>query len=199
MEDRFLTNEEWEATQTSARLLRDLQKQIDALTGTTHVTLPTEEPISKEKIEPVVRPETSHSGVVTGYRRWTYDGKVTLRGQKAIWRVGDNSPAVCNIGGRLPDHERIPDPLCKCGFYLVTDRNFITGSIGFNPAHQFIYGKAEGFGKVIKYSEGYRTEFARIKELYIFPRNPNIPPQAVIEAIAAHYGVPTIIFSKDIH
>ena len=107
------------------------------------------------------------------------DGKLAAiaNPDDAVWEPGEVLSAVCAKGKRHP----VPFMNCTCGFYATKTYDKLVEN-GYHLSG--VWGTVSMWGKSIDWTEGYKSQFAYPRELWV----PYTMLQAV-EALAV-YGVP---------
>jgi hypothetical protein len=124
------------------------------------------------------------------------DGTVELRSltdaaRRTCWPVGEALHARC-MRGRHP----APSIECSCGIYAHRSRGAAVAHARATPGS--IVGEVELWGRVIEHEHGYRSEYARIRALWVPVAPAPCPAEQhnVTEALAQRrslsgYGVDT--------
>ena len=124
------------------------------------------------------------------------DGTVELRSltdaaRRTHWPVGEALHARC-MRGRHP----APSAECSCGIYAHRSRGAALAHARATPGS--IVGEVELWGRVIEHEHGYRSEYARIRTLWVPVAPAPCPAEQhnVTEALAqrrslSRYGVTT--------
>ena len=124
------------------------------------------------------------------------DGTVELRSltdaaRRTHWPVGEALHARC-MRGRHP----APSAECSCGIYAHRSRGAALAHARATPGS--IVGEVELWGRVIEHEHGYRSEYARIRALWVPVAPAPCPAEQhnVTEALAQRrslsgYGVDT--------
>lgn len=131
-------------------------------------------PITTDDIDLVI-------GEKVGWRAWDLTVSygqplLTSPSQGTLWTPGDNI-AVCRHATREQRQN------CHCGFNAYDDRAKLESS-GYGYSGPII-GTVHLHGEVTQYEDGYRGQYARVKELWI---DASIAEHA--EALSQRYGCP---------
>lgn len=95
------------------------------------------------------------------------------------------------------DPHEPPNENCRCGLYARLERD----EVSYGEVH----GRIEAWGKIVKGSQGYRAQFARVTGLYRgrmrddFPEGSVLIPrrEEVIDKLADRYDVPILDLPRD--
>ncbi|HEX6400752.1 MAG TPA: hypothetical protein VF108_09855 [Actinomycetota bacterium] len=148
-------------------------------------------------------------GSVRGFRWWRLGGGLDLcspwRGP-VRWTPGENEAACLGrhravVGWRTsktPHPRGSPEVACECGFYALHAIPEMNGSSersiweidsrSSGGRHGLILGVAEGYGRVLIGTKGWRARFGRILALYVAPWADDIARP--VNEVAARYRVP---------
>jgi hypothetical protein len=147
-------------------------------------------------------------GSVRGFRWWRLSGSGDLlspwRGP-VRWSPGDNEAScLARRGmfgwkvGRMPHPRGCPASECECGFYALHALPAINDGLDKSiweidaatsgGRHGLVLGVAEGFGRVLIGTAGWRARFGRILALFSGPEGTYHSQE--LQITARSYGVP---------
>jgi hypothetical protein len=117
-----------------------------------------------------------------GWRGWIVNASGNLAAilhEDAEWMPGEALPAFCGKGRRHP----VPFNKCTCGFYATKAFNKFREQ-GYMFGDSVVWGRCSMWGKSIDYTEGWKTQFAYPREIWV-PYT-----QLHLVEVVAKYGVP---------
>lgn len=131
-------------------------------------------------------------GHVVGYRSWEllYPDYLSNVNKHTVWEAGKKLEAVCTSGVyyQVRDHGS-PDKSCTCGVYAYRDQDLSVE--GLKSSTSQIYGQVALWGKVLRFSKGYRAQFAYPLEFY-FNKLTTSHMLSLFTKVAEKYQVPLI-------
>jgi hypothetical protein len=147
-------------------------------------------------------------GSIRGFRWWRIGGSADLlspwRGP-VRWEPGENEAACLARRGmlgwkmaRAPHPRGCPASSCECGFYALHSLPELNDGLDkaiweidaatSGGRHGLILGVAEGYGRLLIGTAGWRARFSRILALFAGPSVQNHSRQVMVAA--GQYGVP---------
>lgn len=178
-EERRKRLEEEERRKEMEKRLRcnTFAQQVDSLSTKSAITLrnPDPQPTMPDYIE-----------TLTGWRVWHVShGKLESLGVNEWWTPRHAVPARCNRSSSLFNHphggEPSPHNECTCGYWSFKSKDALMDVAGDYDGIAVI-GTVEIWGKVIECENGYRSEFAYPKELWLLKPD--------LDYLSWTYGVP---------
>ena len=129
-----------------------------------------------EPPEPAKSPDYVHT--ITAWRGWDIDnGRLAALGSDAIWRPKKAEQADC----RNHNHPA-PQMKCACGYWSFKKFEDMVKVLEGYANNVRVVGTVEIWGRVIECSNGYRSEYAYPKELWLLEEG--------LESLSWAYGVP---------
>ena len=122
-------------------------------------------------------PDVVHT--ITAWRGWDVtDGTLESLGSSAQWEPRHALKAKCTSGRT----HAAPDLACHCGYWSFKTRELLEQALeGYASAVEVI-GQVEIWGRVIECENGFRSEYAYPKELWLLNDG--------MESLSWKYGVP---------
>jgi hypothetical protein len=126
----------------------------------------------------VQKPMPDYTHTLTAWRGWQIDSaKLSALGTDHEWEPKKAQQAICK------NHEHpAPQKSCSCGFWSFKTLDLLTEALKSYSDHVTVIGTVEIWGRVIECENGFRSEFAYPKELWLFEEN--------MEYLSWTYGVP---------
>jgi hypothetical protein len=126
-------------------------------------------------------PDYTHT--ITAWRGWEFDGgMLEALGSSSRWEPKVAARATCVIGGGVKDAHAAPHFSCRCGYWSFKTRELLEESLERYANSVDVIGQVEIWGRVIECDNGYRSEFAYPKELWLLDEG--------MESLSWKYGVP---------
>jgi hypothetical protein len=126
---------------------------------------------------PVRSPDFVHT--LTAWRGWEVShGMLESLGTNSRWEPCRAPRANCIMGR---DHSA-PDASCECGYWSFKTRESLVEALGRYAQTVDVIGQVEIWGRVIECENGFRSEFAYPKELWLLDSD--------LESLSWKYGVP---------
>lgn len=131
---------------------------------------------------------------IEAYRGWQVhdDGTLFAVNQQQNWPPGEAAEASCRVG----HPHTAPDENCACGFYSATE----LGDIQTATTDVICWGRVALWGKVIKYTRGYRAQYAYPLALTIYDARPgaSVKQTEQLACLIEHkYGIVVEIATKE--
>jgi len=125
-----------------------------------------------------------HCVALVGWRGWKISGeKLCALGMTGIWEPKKAGRAVCTASISSSRHtEPAPAKDCKCGYWSFRTLDLLKIALGSYAESVQVIGEVHLWGKVIECENGFRSEFAYPKELWLLEDN--------MESLSWRYGVP---------
>lgn len=167
-----------ERQQAEARV----QSAIDQLAAAEPAMLadPAPKPPAQSRI-----PDYTHT--ITGWRGWDITNRLLDGlGTSSIWRPRRGTPAVCHY---YDGHHQAPEFNCHCGYWSFKSLDLMKQAVTTYRTSLVVVGPVEIWGKVVECENGYRSEFAYPKELWLM--------RGGLEYLSWEYGVPVRRLSND--
>ena len=119
-------------------------------------------------------------GTLIGWRGWDVndDRELASLGSTNLWEPKKITRARCN----RHYHHAAPHRDCACGFWSFKDRKRMTNMLRGYVGDVKVIGSVEIWGRVIECKNGYRSEYAYPKELWLLEDG--------LESLSWTYGVP---------
>jgi hypothetical protein len=129
-----------------------------------------------EPLEPAKSPDYVHT--ITAWRGWNIDnGRLAALGSDATWRPKKAEQADCR------DHNHpAPQMKCACGYWSFKKFEDMVKVLEGYANNVKVVGTVEIWGRVIECTNGFRSEFAYPKELWLLEEG--------LESLSWAYGVP---------
>lgn len=128
-------------------------------------------------LDPARSPD--YIGTLTGWRGWDMNnGQLTALGSDFTWLPKTAAKASCRNDYR----HRCPEKNCACGFWSFKSFDLMLEAVKAYTTDVMVIGSVEIWGKVIECTNGYRSEFAYPKELWLLEPD--------LEFLSWTYGVP---------
>lgn len=123
-------------------------------------------------------PDYSHT--LTGWRGWAINskGQLSALGSHAAWKPKKAVAARCTNEKGHP----APAKSCQCGYWSFNSLDTLTEAMRDYARVVAVIGQVEIWGRVIECTNGWRSEYAYPKELWLI--NPDL------EHLSWTYGVP---------
>ena len=119
-------------------------------------------------------------GTLTGWRDWKVeDGRLVALGTDFTWEPKVASRATCRRDGH---NHPAPQKNCACGFWSFRTHDLAIQAMKGYAENVLVIGTVEIWGRVIECKNGYRSEFAYPKELWLLGDG--------LESLSWTYGVP---------
>lgn len=116
---------------------------------------------------------------ITAWRGWGIKNeKLQALGQEAAWKPKEAKPAKCT---QSKSH-RAPSRECNCGYWSFKSLDLLTEALKGYTTSVAVLGQVEIWGRVIDCENGFRSEFAYPKELWLLKQD--------LEYLSCSYGVP---------
>jgi len=120
-------------------------------------------------------------GTITAWRGWKIaDGKLCALGMTGIWEPKKIVKAVCSKAP-ASSHDA-PTKDCKCGYWSFRTMELLQQALDPYATSVQVIGSVELWGKVVECENGFRSEFAYPKELWLLEEG--------LEHLSWTYGVP---------
>ena len=117
-------------------------------------------------------------GTITAWRGWAVeDGLLEALGSDFKWPIKHASRAHC-----VNEHHPAPQMNCSCGFWSFRSLEHLTEAMAGYISSVMVIGTVEIWGRVIECKNGWRSEFAYPKELWLLKPG--------LEHLSWDYGVP---------
>jgi hypothetical protein len=127
---------------------------------------------------PVPAKSPDYIGTLTGWRGWEVtDGLLEALGTDFTWEPRQAARARCRHGGHSA-----PDRNCACGFWSFKTSDLLAKALITYAEKVNVLGQVELWGKVIECENGWRSEFAYPKELWLLEEG--------LDSLSWTYGVP---------
>jgi len=132
------------------------------------------------------KPMPDHIATLTAYRAWraTSQGLVPLGRSINNWLPKRAERATCC---RVASH-RAPVRDCECGYWSFKSMDLLQKALPDYANNVAVVGSVEIWGRVIECENGFRSEFAYPKELWL------VKPG--LEFLSWEYGVPVRMIDK---
>lgn len=129
---------------------------------------------------PVPQKSPDYIGTLTGWRGWEVtDGLLESLGTDVTWEPKVAPKSQCRRA--KTSHHYGPQKNCTCGYWSFKSLELLTQSLcGYK--NTVVIGTVEIWGRVIECTNGYRSEFAYPKELWLLKDG--------LESLSWTYGVP---------
>lgn len=123
-------------------------------------------------------------GTLTAWRGWKLaNGKLCALGMSGIWEPKQAVRSVCSSKIKLkPDGHEAPARRCNCGYWSFRSLDLLKKALGPYASSIQVLGTVEIWGKVVECENGYRSEYAYPKELWLLGDD--------MEHLSWAYGVP---------
>jgi len=126
-------------------------------------------------------PMPDHVATLTGWRGWRVDEKgLKALGLDTGWEPKKAIPALCKCG--VLHQDRSPSLNCACGYWSFKSMGLLQEALSGYADSVVVVGSVEIWGKVIECENGYRSEFAYPKELWLLKPD--------LDYLSWTYGVP---------
>ena len=125
-----------------------------------------------------------HYATLLGWRGWKVEGgKLVALGMTGVWEPKKAVRAVCTSRalGTGSVHDA-PDKGCKCGYWSFKSQERLHIALEGYANHVQVIGTIEHWGKVVECTNGFRSEYAYPKELWLLEDG--------LEHLSWEYGVP---------
>lgn len=120
-------------------------------------------------------------GTITAWRGWKITGgKLCALGMTGVWEPKKAVKARCSKGP-TSSHDA-PTKDCECGYWSFRTMDLLQSALNPYAASVQVIGSVEVWGKVIECENGFRSEFAYPKELWLLEDG--------LEHLSWVYGVP---------
>lgn len=124
-----------------------------------------------------VSPDYTHT--ITAWRGWAAtNGMLESLGSNARWEPRRAPKANCF---RCGDHAA-PSLSCNCGYWSFKTRELLEAALDRYALDVEVVGQVEIWGRVIECENGWRSEYAYPKELWLLDEG--------MESVSWRYGVP---------
>lgn len=145
-----------------------------------------EQPVKIEDPEPPKpAPSPDYIGTLTAWRGWSVnDGILTALGTDYDWAPKRAARAKC-------EHHSHPAPQmqCSCGFWSFKTLDLLVEALRNYTSDTLVVGTVEIWGRVVECQNGFRSEFAYPKELWLL--------KGGMESLSWTYGVPVRQATKE--
>jgi hypothetical protein len=132
------------------------------------------------------RRSPDYTATLTGWRGWTIkDEKLQALGMTKAWKPKKAEPAKCQT---CKSH-RAPSRECSCGYWSFKSMDVLTKALVGYVGTVLVVGSVEIWGRVIECENGYRSEYAYPKELWLLKPD--------MEYLSWEYGVPVRTLQED--
>ena len=123
-------------------------------------------------------------GTLTAWRGWKLtNGKLCALGMSGIWEPKQAVRSICTSKTKLkPDEHEAPARGCNCGYWSFRSLDLLKKALGPYSGSIQVLGTVEIWGKVVECENGYRSEYAYPKELWLLGDD--------MEHLSWTYGVP---------
>lgn len=122
-------------------------------------------------------PDYTHT--ITAWRGWEYKhGMLESLGLSSMWEPRRAPQAVCRSGL----NHLAPYLGCQCGYWSFKTREGLTEALATYAAVVDVIGQVEIWGRVVECENGWRSEYAYPKELWLLDKG--------LESVSWRYGVP---------
>lgn len=141
------------------------------------------------------KPSPDYVHTIVSWRGWTVaSGLLQAVGSYDFWKPRVAERAICKHAQRNPDmltnwfsasidtKHACPGMRCSCGYWSFKTRELFLQAVDKQAAAVQVVGTVECWGRVIECENGYRSEYAYPKELWLLRRD--------IEYLSWIYGVP---------
>lgn len=127
---------------------------------------------------PSAAPDYTHT--ITAWRGWTVDtdGNLGALGTSFEWEPRRAARARCKVAS---GSHHAPNLSCSCGFWSFKSRELLTEALSNYSTDVDVIGEVEIWGRVIECENGWRSEFAYPKELWLLDEE--------LESLSWKYGV----------
>jgi hypothetical protein len=113
---------------------------------------------------PTIERSPDYTQTITGWRGWTVKGDLLSGlGVNQRWQPKAIIPSLCTVRG-CP---RCPNVLCNCGYWSFKNSELMKKALLPYRDQVFVVGSVDIWGKIIECENGYRSEFAYPKELWL--------------------------------
>jgi hypothetical protein len=127
-------------------------------------------------LAPARSPDFVHT--LTAWRGWEVShGMLEALGSDSKWEPKRAPRANCRSG-----HHPAPDMHCYCGYWSFKSLDLLTAAMETYACSVDVVGQVEIWGRVIECENGWRSEFAYPKELWLLDEG--------LEGLSWKYGVP---------
>jgi hypothetical protein len=160
------------------------------------------------------------AGTVSGYRVWAVNSRygTSLRSiaNNFFWQPGVNESKSCHDEYNFKA-EPHPHPYCRCGFWGLYNPQHVPRypRVDLTPEWQamedyppelpvgrrrwvmgYVLGKIEGWGVVVEAQRGFRAQFAKITELWVWGAD-GAAEEEFTTALSRGFGIPVHRMSDD--
>jgi hypothetical protein len=133
--------------------------------------------------QPDRSPDYVHT--LTAWRGWDVeDGRLAALGCDYEWEEKRARRATCGIG-----KHPAPQMKCGCGFWSFKTLDLLTQAMANYTVDVKVIGTVEIWGRVIECENGFRSEYAYPKELWLLEDG--------LESLSWEYGVPVRTLEKE--
>ena len=116
---------------------------------------------------------------LTAWRRWKVNGgMLEALGSESKWEPRRAPRANC----RVSSNHAAPHFGCNCGYWSFKTREGLTKALAQYSSTVDVIGQVEIWGRVIECKNGFRSEFAYPKELWLLDEG--------LDSLSWRYGVP---------
>lgn len=122
---------------------------------------------SLREVNPVrlTKPMPDYVAPLTGWRGWKVDkNDLVALGQTAVWEPEKAVAAVCTSNKAAGHAAPVKD--CACGYWSFKSLDTVQEALG-RYSTVAVLGTVDIWGRVIECENGYRSEFAYPKELWL--------------------------------
>jgi hypothetical protein len=125
---------------------------------------------------PAVSPDFTQT--ITAWRGWSFEnGLLGALGTEFTWEPRRVARACCK-----QEAHPAPSKSCSCGFWSFKTRELLTAALSNYAMEVDVIGQVEIWGRVVECENGFRSEFAYPKELWLLGDDS--------ESLSWKYGVP---------
>lgn len=128
-------------------------------------------------VDPVkaIRPAPDYVHTLTGWRGWKVKaGKLAALGMRGVWEPKKATPSGCDkssdplwfMPNPAPPH-LAPHKNCACGYWSFKSLDMLTRALSSYVDSVDVIGSVEIWGRVIECENGFRSEYAYPKELWL--------------------------------
>lgn len=129
---------------------------------------------------PPLSPSPDYTHTITAWRGWIVDddGNLGALGTTFEWEPRRAARARCKVAS---GSHYAPNLSCSCGFWSFKSRELLTEALSTYATDVDVIGEVEIWGRVIECENGWRSEFAYPKELWLLDEG--------LESLSWKYGV----------
>lgn len=125
---------------------------------------------------------------VVGHRAWGYNnGHLTSSNAGLVWPAGKASEAECVRGHGIGGTHAAPQEGCSCGLYAADQPAGKVWASSASNQSVYVWGTVSGWGKVLKYTRGWKAQYAYPKSLMVWAADSGAAGRAALK-LKQNYG-----------